>query len=428
MSGAAGKKIYQLLPLLLLLTITAASADDRDRVTSLKHKALALYPEAVSIRRFLHQNPEIGNREQNTTKYITAYLKALGLEVNRHGETYGVKAVLKGGGDGPVIGIRADMDALPIEEKNDIPFKSKNKGVMHACGHDMHMANAMIAAKIASEMKSRIKGTLVFIFQPCEEGPPPGEKGGASRMIEEGVMENPHIDAMLGLHIAPAIPCGKIGVKEGPMMADVDSIYIDVLGRNAHGANPHNGIDAIYLSSLAIIEFQGLISRLRDPVDPAVLTIGKMEGGERRNVIAAKVHMEGTLRTFSSGTKKMLKEKIEGILKGLKTLYGSDFTLTFVNEAPLLSNDPALFRSVLAALARVISKDDIIREEPQTIAEDFAYFSQKVPSFFFFLGVGGKEKGSEAGLHTPGLMVDEEALRLGPVLMLESAFELMERQ
>lgn len=428
MSRGAGKRIFHILSLLMLLTITAASADDRDRVASLKEKALALYPEAVSIRRFLHQNPEIGNREYNTTKYIIGYLKALGLEVNRHGGTYGVKAVLKGSGSGPVIGIRADMDALPIEEKNDIPFKSKNKGVMHACGHDMHMANALIAAKIASTMKDQIQGTIVFIFQPCEEGPPPGEKGGASRMIEEGVMENPHIDAMLGLHIAPAIPCGRISVKEGPMMADVDSIYIDILGRNAHGASPHNGIDAIYLSSLAVIEFQGLISRLRNPVDPAVLTIGKMEGGERRNVIAAKVHMEGTLRTFSAETKVMLKDRIEGILKSLKALYGSDYTLNFVNEAPLLSNDPALFRKVLAALANVISKDDIIREEPQTIAEDFAYFSQKVPSFFFFLGVGSKEEGHSSGLHTPSLMVDEEALRLGPVLLLESAFELMERK
>jgi len=419
------RKTVQILSILLLLTITPVTADEKERVSLLKEKALKLYPEAVKIRRYLHENPELGNREQNTTKYIIQYLKALGLEVNSNGETYGVKAVLRGKGNGPVIGIRADMDALPIEEKNDIPFKSKNKGVMHACGHDMHMSNLLIAAKIASEMKEHLKGTLVFIFQPCEEGPPPGEKGGASRMISDGVLENPHIDAMLGLHIDPELECGKIGVKDGPLMANVDSLYIDITGKNAHGAHPHKGIDAVYFASLAVVEFQGLISRMRNPVEPAVLTIGIIEGGERRNVIAGKVHMEGTVRTFSDRTRDLLKSKIEGILQSFKTLYGTDYTFSFINEAPLLANDSALFRKVLAALSHVIPKEQIVTEEPQTIAEDFAYFSQKVPSFFFFLGVGNREKGQTGGLHTPTLMVDEEALKTAPVLLLESAFELV---
>ncbi len=421
------KKTIQILSILFFLTISTALAlaGDEGRVSLLKEKALRIYPEAVKIRRYLHENPELGNREQNTTKYIMDYLKALGLEVNSHGETYGVKAVLRGKESGPVIGIRADMDALPMEEKNDIPFKSKNKGIMHACGHDLHMTNVLIAAKIASETKEHLKGTLVFIFQPCEEGPPPGEKGGASRMISEGVLENPHIDAMLGLHIAPELPCGKIGVREGPLMASVDSLYIDIIGKNAHGANPHKGIDAIYFASLAVVEFQGLISRMKDPVEPAVLTIGIIEGGERRNVIAGKVHMEGTLRTFSDEARELLKGRIEGILQSYKTLYGTDYTFTCINEAPVLTNDSALFRKVLAALPQVISKEDIVNYELQTIAEDFAYFTQNVPSFFFFLGVGSRENGYTGGIHTPTLMVDEEVLKTAPVLLLETAFELM---
>lgn len=417
------KYLYLLLSVFVFLIMPSMSFS-REDTDEIKAAAEKLYPEAVRVRRILHQNPEPGNREEKTAAFIAEYLRDLGLEVTTGIARHGVKAVLRGGRSGPVIGLRADMDALPIDEENDVPCRSRTRGVMHACGHDLHMTNVLIAARIAAQMRDRVPGTLVFIFQPCEEGPPQGEEGGADLMIREGVLENPHVDAMIGLHVTALLETGQIGIREGPITANTDFFYLDILGKSAHGALPHLGIDGIYVSSLAILQFQGILSRLKDPLEPAVLTVGTIEGGVRRNVIADRVHMEGTVRTFSKETQDLIREKMEAVLLSLKGQYGIEYKFNYVAETPFVNNDPHLFGLIGPALARVVEKKDIIISPAQTIGDDFAFYSQKVPGFFFFLGVGNKAKGYTSNLHTSTFMGDEESLKLGPRLFMEIALEL----
>jgi len=280
-----------------------------------REQANAYYQEAVKIRRQLHQIPELCNQERKTAEFIANYLRKLGLKVEGGIAGTGMKAVLQGNRKSPVIGIRADMDALPITETTGFKFQSQNKGVMHACGHDAHMTNVLITAKILSEIKDHLPGTVVFIFQPCEEGGAPKQKpSGAAQLIVEGVLQNPKIDMMLGLHVMPGYPAGEVAFREGAIMANVATLSITVEGKASHGAYPHQGIDAIFASSLAIIQFQSLISRFRDPNDPAVLSIGKINGGVRFNVIADWVKMAATVRTFSDKTETGIQTGTEKIL------------------------------------------------------------------------------------------------------------------
>jgi len=390
-----------------------------------QQRATDLFDEALMLRRRFHENPELGYHETETSEFITKYCADLGLEVISGSGMTGIRAILRGGMEGPVVGLRTDMDALPIQEENEIPFSSKNAGVMHACGHDFHMATVLIAAKIASQMKDKIPGTIVFIFQPCEEGPPRGETGGANRMVEEGVLLNPDIEAMLGFHVFPGLPAGFAGYREGAFMSTIDFFYVDIKGKHAHGAYPHKGTDAIYGAALAVLEFQGVISRLKDPVDPAVLTVGKIEGGERENVLAGLVKMSGTVRTFSDVTRDLVKDGMEAVLRSLNTLHGYESELDYVNLGPYLQNDRGLARTVVPAMKRILGEDNVMELPPQMVSEDFAYYSHQIPSFFFFLGVSNSEKGYTSGLHTPTFMGDEDVLKIGPSLMLEMAVEYM---
>lgn len=387
-----------------------------------------LFDEALALRRRFHENPELGYLETETSAFIAKYCADLGLEVIAGAGKTGIKAILRGGGEGPVVGLRTDMDALPIQEENDIPFCSKNTGIMHACGHDFHMANLLIAAKIAAKMKAQIPGTLVFIFQPCEEGPPRGEIGGARRMVQEGVLLKPDIEAMIGFHVFPGLPAGYAGFREGPFMSTIDFFYIDIKGKHAHGAYPHKGTDAIYGAALAILEFQAVISRLKDPVEPAVLTVGKIEGGERENVLAGLVKMSGTVRTFSDSTREVVKEGMESVLRSLSTLHGYESEMDYVNLGPYLLNDHALARTVMPAMQRILGDENVIELPPQMVSEDFAYYSHQIPSFFYFLGVANNEKGYTSGLHTPTFMGDEDVLKIGPSLILEMAVEYMKKK
>jgi amidohydrolase len=383
-----------------------------------KAKANDYFQESVQIRRHLHQCPETCYHEKETSEFIAKYLTKLGLEVHKGIGKYGIKAVLKGNTSTPVIGIRADMDALPIEEKINLPFSSKNKGTMHACGHDAHMTNVLMAARLLSEVKDQLPGTVVFIFQPCEEGPPPGELTGADRMIKEGVLENPKIEAMLGLHVFPDLPIGTIGIRKGPIMANVASCYIKIFGKSSHGAYPHKGIDAIYAASSAVMQFQSLISRFRDPNEPAVLTIGKINGGVRLNVVADRVEMEGTIRTFSFELQDKIEKGMEKILKGLSYAYGIKYRFDFEKSAPYVKNDNQLTEFLTPIFREVLGDHNVLNVDPQTIAEDFAYYSHKIPSTFFFLGVGNHK---DLKLHSPNFAVDEDTLKIAPVLFAYAA-------
>ncbi len=400
----------------LLYTVDADS--NVDLYSQLRQKTRDYFPEAVKIRRLLHQFPEPCFKENKTSQFIVEYLKKLGLEVHTGIAGTGIKAVLRGASEQPVVGIRADMDALPILEATGFAFASQNKGFMHACGHDAHITNALIAARILSECKDQIPGTIVFIFQPCEEGTPDGAPSGADRMIAEGGLENPRIDAMVGLHVMPGFPVGAVALREGPLMANVASVFITIHGKASHGALPHQGVDAIYAASAAIMQFQSLISRFKDPNERAVLTIGMIKGGVRLNVIADKVEMEGTVRTFSFEVQDMIRQGMENILKGLSIATGITYDFKFEKSSRFVKNDPSLTRWVMPMFKRLLGEANVLVTDPMTIGEDFAVYSHAIPSLLFFLGAGQK-----GALHTPDFSVQEDIFNYGPLLLASAALE-----
>jgi amidohydrolase len=396
--------------------------DEFDVHSWLKEKTKEYFPEAVKIRRYLHQCPEPCFKEHKTSAYIADYLKKCGLEVRTGIAGTGIKAVLRGAKEQPVVGIRADMDALPILEKTGLEFQSRHQGFMHACGHDAHMTNVLMCAKLLSEIKEKIPGTIVFIFQPCEEGAPDGSASGADRLIKEGILDNPKINAMVGLHVMPGYPAGTAALREGPIMANVASVYITINGKSSHGAFPHQGVDAIYAAACAVTQFQSLISRRRAPNERAVLTIGKINGGVRLNVIADKVEMEGTVRTFSFDTQDMIEKGMENILKGLQTALGITYEFKFEKSSQYVKNDKNLTSRVLPVFKKLLGDEHVIITDPVTVGEDFSAYSHRIPSFFFFLGAG--EKGN---LHSPTFSVDEKILQYGPLLLSSAALEFLKQ-
>ncbi len=394
---------------------------DVEVIKQIRQKAEQYHHQALKLRRHLHQCPELCFQEKETSEFIATFLEKLGLKVQTGIAGTGIKAILRGTRKKPVLAIRADMDALPITEQTDFPYASRNPGNMHACGHDAHMTNVLITAKILSDLRDRIPGTIVFIFQPCEEGPPPNQPGGAQAMIQANVLENPLVNAILGLHVLPGIPVGSIGIRTGPIMANVASFYVDILGKAGHGAFPHQGIDAIYVASSAIQQFQSLISRFRDPKEPAVLSVGKIKGGVRLNVIAEKVELEGTVRTFSFELQDKIAEGIEKILKGLAVAYGITYRFTFSKDAPFVNNDPELTEFFIPVFEKILGKNQVQKVKPLSIAEDFSYYSHQIPAVFFFLGTG-----DTSPLHTPTFSVDEKILKIGPMLFAGAAIAYLE--
>jgi amidohydrolase len=313
------------------------------------------------------------------------------------------------------------MDALPIREETGLPFASRHPGIMHACGHDAHMTNVLMAARILSEIKEKIPGTVVFIFQPCEEGNPKGGPSGAHQMIKEGVMENPHIDFMLGLHVMPGAPAGTLALREGPILANVASIYITIKGKSSHGALPHQGIDAIYAASTAIIQFQALISRFKDPNKRAVLTVGKINGGVRMNVVADTVRMEGTVRSFSTKVEDDIEKGIKNILEGLKISTGISYQLNFSRGTKFVKNNIKLTRLITPLFKKLLGENRVFITDPVTVGEDFSAYSHRVPSLFFLLGAG-----MGMTIHHPKFSVDEKIFLYGPYLFSSAALKIMQ--
>ena len=410
-----------IFPILVLFSLSLYT-QEKDFLPLLKKEVEKFHSEAVKIRRLLHQIPEPCFNEKKTSAFLAKYLRECGLQVQTGIAGTGIKAVLKGNKNSPVVGIRADIDALPIKEATGLKFQSKHPGYMHACGHDGHMTNVLITAKILSRIKNKIPGTIVFIFQPCEEGNPLGGSSGASRMIQAGVLSNPNIDYMLGLHIMPGYPTGSIALREGAIMANVASVYITIKGKASHGAFPHQGIDAIYAAATAILQFQSLISRVKDPNEKGVLTIGKINGGVRMNVIADQVKMEGTVRSFSDATQDMIERGMEKILKGLKVSHDIEYLFRFSKGTKYVKNDQQLTRMLTPLFRKVLGKKNVIFIEPVTIGEDFSAFSFKIPSLYFFLGTGMNKT-----LHSPDYSVDENIFLYGPLLFSSAALEIMQK-
>jgi amidohydrolase len=394
-----------------------------------------LTPQVVTWRRDFHQHPELGNRETRTAKIIADELRRLGYDVQTGVAHTGVVAVLKGAKPGPVVALRSDMDALPVTEQVDVPFKSTVKtkwngqevGVMHACGHDNHMAMLLGAATIFARMKEQLPGTIKLIFQPAEEGPPAGEQGGAELMVKEGVLDNPKVDAVFGLHVFP-LHAGVIEYRSGPLMASADSFTIRIKGRQTHGAVPWGGVDPIVIGAQIVMSLQTIISRSVNITEaPAVLTIGAFNSGNRFNIVPEMAELQGTIRAFNEDVRKDIQRRIRDIAMKTAEAAGGSADITYGIGYPVTINDPALTERMVPTLRRVAGAENV-RVGPLTgTAEDFSFFQQKVPGMFFFLGVTPRDRDVKTAPqnHSPLFFADESALPVGVKALTNLALDYM---
>jgi len=390
--------------------------------------------KVVDWRREIHQNPELGNREFKTAEKIANHLKSLGIEVQTGVAHTGVVGLLKGNKPGKVVALRADIDALPVTERNDLPYKStvtseflgEKVGVMHACGHDTHTAILMGIAEVLSKNKDKIKGTVKFIFQPSEEGPPPGEEGGALMMVKEGVMENPKVDAIFGLHINSETPIGVIRYKSGGIMAAAQSFTIKVNGKQSHGSQPWSGVDPILISAKIIDGLQTIISReTKLTEEAAVITVGKIKSGVRFNIIPESAEMIGTIRTLDYDMKDKLNKRMVEMVETIAKAYGGTATCEIKDATDITYNEPALVDQMLPTMQRVAGSEYVQTMKAVTGAEDFSYFQKEAPGFFFFLG--GMAPGTTESFphHTPDFLIDDSGLILGVKTLTEMSLDYL---
>jgi amidohydrolase len=382
----------------------------------------AVEPKVIEWRRDFHQNPELSNREFMTSRKIAEHLRNLGLEVQVGVAKTGVVGVLKGGQAGKVVALRADIDALPVTERNELPFKSTvtttfldtETGVMHACGHDTHMAILMGVAEVLTKNKEQLNGTVKFIFQPAEEGPPPGEEGGAKLMIKEGVLKNPDVDVIFGLHINSETPVGTIKYKDQGIMAAVERFVVKVKGKQTHGSQPWSGVDPILISAKIIDGFQTIISREARLIDEgAVITVGKIQAGTRFNIIPESAEMIGTVRTLDPDMREMIIRRMTEMAQTIAKAYGGEAEVSFQSNASITFNDPQLTASMLPTLQKVAGAENVQLMKATTGGEDFSYFQEEVPGLYFFLG--GMSPGNTTAFphHTPDFKIDESGMTLG---------------
>ena len=398
--------------------------------------AESLEKKVVAWRRDFHQHPELGNREFQTAAKIAAHLQALGMEVKTGVGKTGVVGLLKGGRPGPVVALRADMDGLPVTERVDLPFKSEARteyngqqtGIMHACGHDTHVAMMMGVAEVLASVKNDLRGTVKFIFQPAEEGAPAGEEGGAYLMIKEGVLENPKVDAIFGLHINSLTEVGTIKYRPGATMAAVDSYAIKIKGKQTHGASPWSGVDPIVTSAQVIMGLQTIVSRNLPLTDnAAVVTVGAIHGGIRQNIIPEEVNMIGTIRSLDADMQKTIHRRINEVATNIAESAGAKADVKIDIMYPVTYNDPKLTDQMVGTLEAVAGKNNVKITPAQTGAEDFSFYQQKVPGFFYFLG--GMTKGTKdaAPHHTPDFRIDESCFVLGMKSLCHLAVDYMEQ-
>tara|TARA_R110000868_G_scaffold29420_6_gene109407 strand:+ start:49666 stop:50940 length:1275 start_codon:yes stop_codon:yes gene_type:complete len=421
-------KYYLIIPLLLCCINSSAQK------YNLEKEFKGIEQKVIDWRRDFHQNPELSNREFKTAEKIAAHLKSLGIEVQTGVAKTGVVGILKGNKKGKVIALRADIDALPVTERNDLPFKStvtskflgQETGVMHACGHDTHTAILMGVAEILANNKDKIKGTVKFIFQPAEEGPPPGEEGGALLMVKEGVLKNPDVDAILGLHINSGTPVGVIRYKSEGIMAAVQRFVIQVEGKQTHGSQPWKGIDPILISAKIIDGLQTIISREVDLTkEAAVISVGKITSGVRFNIIPESAEMIGTIRTLDYDMQKLITERMKEMVPAIAKVYGGTATIDIKSNTDITYNDPGLVDKMLPTLKRVAGKDNVQLQKATTGGEDFSYFQNEVPGFFFFLG--GMTPGNTVSFphHTPDFTIDEDGMILGVKVLTEMSLDYL---
>jgi len=418
---------------MILMAIAVSAALDQ----RIDEAAKNVEPKVIECRRDIHQHPELGNREFRTSKLVADRLRQLGIEVRTPIAHTGVVGVLRGGKPGRVVGLRADMDALPVTEQVDLPFKSTARttyngqevGVMHACGHDAHVAILLGVAEVLSSIRSEIPGTVVFLFQPAEEGAPQGEEGGAALMVKEGALDNPKVDAVFGLHVTSRYPVGEIAYRPGPELAAVDSFFIKVHGKQTHGAYPWLGVDPIVVASQIVLALQLIPSRQLDvSLAPAVVTVGAIHGGVRNNNIKNDVEMLGTIRSLDKKLRSDIHVRIKRTAEEIASSAGAKADVTIESGYPVTYNDPALTEKMEPTLRRMTS--DVVVINPTLGAEDFSFYQQKVPGLFFFLGTRPKNQTAEeaASNHSPLFYVDESGLGLGIRAMAHVAVDYLRSQ
>ncbi|SNZ00085.1 amidohydrolase [Flagellimonas pacifica] len=414
---------------LLLISLSFWAQDH-----NLKKDYSSVENKVIEWRRDFHQNPELSNREFKTAEKIAKHLKSLGIDVQTGVAHTGVVGLLKGNQPGKVVALRADIDALPVTERNDLPFKSELKstflgkevGVMHACGHDTHTAILMGVAEVLSKNKDKIKGTVKFIFQPAEEGAPPGEEGGALLMVKEGVLSNPDVDAIFGLHINSQTPVGTIKYKPGGSMAAAQRFVINVKGKQTHGSQPWGGVDPILISAKIIDGLQTIISRETELTnEAAVITVGKITSGVRFNIIPESAELIGTIRTLDYDMQKHINKRMEEMVPAIAQAYGGDATIDIKSSTSITFNDLELTPKMVPTLQRVAGTENVVVHKAITGAEDFSYFQEKVPGLYFFLG--GMTPGNTESFphHTPDFKIDDSGLLLGVKAMTELTLDYL---
>lgn len=399
-------------------------------------QAREIESRVIEWRRHFHQNPELSNNEFKTAAFVAEHLKKLGIEVQTGVAKTGVVGLLKSGKPGPVIALRADMDALPVTERNSLPFASKVRttfngqetGVMHACGHDTHVAILMAVAEILSKNKNDLKGTVKFIFQPAEEGPPEGEEGGAGLMVKEGALDNPKVDVIFGLHIQSITPLGKIYYKPAGMMAASDWFTIKVKGKQSHGAAPWMGIDPVVVSAQIINGLQTIVSRQTELTkEPAVITVGRIQAGVRENIIPEEAFMAGTIRTLDNDMRQKIHDKIKLTVTKIAESAGATAEVTIVNKTPITYNNIALTEKMVPSLQKAAGAANVNEINAVTGAEDFGFFQQNVPGLFFFVGAmpPDQDPNKVPAHHTPDFMIDERGMLVGLKAMLNVTLDFM---
>lgn len=431
------------LSFLLLFVTTAVFSQTQNKTTDLIAKinsaADKIESKCIDWRRDIHQHPELGNNEFRTAKLIADHLRSLGIEVQEGVGKTGVVGVLRGDKPGPCIGLRADMDALPVVERVDLPFASKVKttyngqdvGVMHACGHDTHVAILMSVAEVLVGMKKDLKGIVKFVFQPAEEGPPEGEEGGAPLMIKEGVLDNPKVDVMFGLHIGSQTDVGRINYRSGSAMAASDWFTIKVKGKQTHGSQPWAGVDPVVVSAQIVNGLQTIVSRQTDLTkNAAVISVSTMHGGVRSNIIPEELVMTGTIRTLDTAMQNLIHEKIKLTASKIAEASGATAETVIDKKTLVTYNDPALTKLMLPSLIKAAGESNVEEVPAITGAEDFSFFAEKVPSLFFF--IGGKQRGIDPEKvfphHTPDFWIDESGMKTGIKAFCNLVFDYMNIQ
>lgn len=411
-------RLFRSVVLALALAPAAAGAQElhvpapvRQAIDQL---AAAGHARVVETRRDIHRHPELGFRETRTAALVASRLRALGFDQVTTGVgVTGVVGLLKGALPGTVVAVRADMDALPIPELNDVPYKSTVPNVKHACGHDGHVAMALGVAEVLSKLRDRLPGTVMFIFQPAEEGDPEGGTTGALRMLHDDLFAGTRPAAIFGLHVLPTLDAGTIGLNSGATMASSDRFTITITGKKTHGAYPHSGVDPVPIAAQVVMALQTIPSRQIDAQQPTVVSVGIINGGNRFNIIADQVTLTGTVRTLSADGPAMVREKMEAIVKGITSSYGATYTLDYKQGAAVTYNDPALTAASKPALEAIVGPERVLDPPPQMGAEDFSYFQKETPGVYFFLGVRNVEKGITAMIHTERFDIDEDVLETG---------------